>query len=229
MTRAPDLLRDACRPGHYCPTATVWPLACPAGTINALTGQDAARDCVTTPAGYYTVEGAANYTGLCAPGHYCPAGSSGPTQVSHAMSRKELGSSPPKSNCQMPDAERVPYNTVQYSTVQYIALHYICTTLHLMLHFTCLHFHHLTFTFTFLTLHYALMSDAGRVPAPLLPRALRRHRHRLVRALRLGRLLPLRRDAARHVPARLLLHHRHRRARAVPARHVRQQHGRAAA
>ena len=81
MTRAPDLLRDACAAGYYCPTATPYPIACPGGTFNGLTGQDQLGDCITTPAGYYSVAGAANLTGLCAPGHYCPAGSTGPEQV----------------------------------------------------------------------------------------------------------------------------------------------------
>jgi hypothetical protein len=36
----------------------------------------------TTSAGYYSVAGSATPTGLCAPGYYCPAGSSGPMQVS---------------------------------------------------------------------------------------------------------------------------------------------------
>lgn len=81
MRRAPDLVRDPCPTGYYCPTATEYPLPCPAGTYMPTTGADAVDDCLPTPRGYYTVEGASNYTELCDPGYYCPLGSTSPTQV----------------------------------------------------------------------------------------------------------------------------------------------------
>jgi len=79
--RAPDLLRDACPAGSYCPIATTSPMACPAGKFNAVPGQDALSDCETTPEGYYTLSGASSVVLLCSPGSYCPAGSTGPMQV----------------------------------------------------------------------------------------------------------------------------------------------------
>ena len=81
MARAPDLLRDACPTGHYCPVGTPYPLACPAGTYQPNTGQDELADCLQTPAGSYSIEGSSNVTGLCAPGFWCGAGSSGPYQI----------------------------------------------------------------------------------------------------------------------------------------------------
>uniref|UniRef100_A0A7S3JP84 Chitin-binding type-2 domain-containing protein n=1 Tax=Aureoumbra lagunensis TaxID=44058 RepID=A0A7S3JP84_9STRA len=75
MTRAPDLTRDACPSGSYCPIAIASPLNCPAGTYNPFTGFGRVEDCLETPAGYYTIAGSSNITGLCSPGYYCPAGS----------------------------------------------------------------------------------------------------------------------------------------------------------
>lgn len=82
MTHAPDLLNQACPTGYYCPTSTAYPMACPPGTYNSQTGQDALSDCVTTEAGMYSIAASTLPTGQCNPGHYCPAGSSGPNQVS---------------------------------------------------------------------------------------------------------------------------------------------------
>jgi hypothetical protein len=38
MVRAPDLLRDACVAGYYCPARTPYPLPCPGGTYSPSTG-----------------------------------------------------------------------------------------------------------------------------------------------------------------------------------------------
>ncbi|KAH8053011.1 hypothetical protein JL720_14795 [Aureococcus anophagefferens] len=82
MARAPDLYRDACPAGYYCPTATAKPQPCPAGTFNRNTGMDAREDCVITPQGYYSISATSNFTDYkCAPGHWCPTGSTGPYQV----------------------------------------------------------------------------------------------------------------------------------------------------
>jgi hypothetical protein len=70
MTRAPDLLRDACPMGYYCPAATTYPIACPAGKYSSSTGRGALSQCLTSPAGYYTAEAATSLTGLCHPGTY---------------------------------------------------------------------------------------------------------------------------------------------------------------
>ena len=61
MTRPPDLLRDPCPAGYYCPSATPNPIACPSGTYNKVTGADELEDCVYTPMGYYTLPGASSY------------------------------------------------------------------------------------------------------------------------------------------------------------------------
>ena len=82
MTRAPDLLRDACPAGFYCPAGTTYPMACPAGTYSGSAGMDSVSDCITTPAGFYSVQNSTAINGMCAPGYYCPAGSTGPKQVS---------------------------------------------------------------------------------------------------------------------------------------------------
>jgi len=78
MARAPDLARDACDPGYYCGSAATSMAPCAAGTYLPFAGGADASDCLETPAGFYTVEGSANYTGLCEPGFYCGAGSTTP-------------------------------------------------------------------------------------------------------------------------------------------------------
>lgn len=45
---------------------------------------DLEEDCLISPEGYYTVEASTETTGLCDPGYYCPAGSTGPQQVTSA-------------------------------------------------------------------------------------------------------------------------------------------------
>eukprot|EP00952_Eustigmatos_sp_NYUAD-ZCMA_P006691 28687-Eustigmatos_ZCMA.PRE.1 len=85
MTRAPDLLRDACPAGYYCPAGTTYSVPCSSGTYNPNTGRYTKSQCLTTPAGYYSISGASNSTGRCAPGYYCPAGSTGPYSVSHGL------------------------------------------------------------------------------------------------------------------------------------------------
>ncbi|ETO67181.1 hypothetical protein F444_15794 [Phytophthora nicotianae P1976] len=77
----PALETDACPPGYYCPTATPSPIICPAGTYSNLTGQDTMSDCTPTPAGYFSLAGALEPTGVCSPGFYCPIRSTSRTQV----------------------------------------------------------------------------------------------------------------------------------------------------
>ncbi|KAG5189268.1 hypothetical protein JKP88DRAFT_138412, partial [Tribonema minus] len=79
-TRAPDLLRDPCPVGHYCPAGTPAALPCPAGTLQPLVGMDGAEDCQDTPAGYYSVA-VSDWGGLCEPGYYCPINSTGPRET----------------------------------------------------------------------------------------------------------------------------------------------------
>eukprot|EP00752_Nemacystus_decipiens_P010330 g9202.t1 len=82
MTRAPDLARDACPTGHVCPAGAASPVSCQSGTYNPHTGMDDLEDdCLVSPEGYYTIEASTNMTGICAPGYYCPPGSTGPEQV----------------------------------------------------------------------------------------------------------------------------------------------------
>lgn len=73
--RPPDLTRDACPAGFYCPAGARFAMSCPSGTYNSQSGADEMTDCLVTPAGYYSIENATVATGLCSPGHYCPAGS----------------------------------------------------------------------------------------------------------------------------------------------------------
>ncbi|CAM9131044.1 unnamed protein product, partial [Ectocarpus fasciculatus] len=81
MTRPPDLLRDSCPRGSYCPMGTEYPAPCPAGRYGLSSGLGSPDECTITPAGFYSVEGALNTTGLCDPGYYCPPGSTGPQQI----------------------------------------------------------------------------------------------------------------------------------------------------
>ncbi|RLN86843.1 hypothetical protein BBJ28_00010856, partial [Nothophytophthora sp. Chile5] len=77
----PALETDACPPGYFCPTAIPAPIICPAGTYSNLTGQDSISDCTSTPAGFFSLEGALAPTGVCSPGFYCPLRSTSRTQV----------------------------------------------------------------------------------------------------------------------------------------------------
>lgn len=49
MTRTPDLLRDPCIPGYYCPVKTTYPVPCPGGTYSAVAGRSFLSDCTVTP------------------------------------------------------------------------------------------------------------------------------------------------------------------------------------
>ena len=77
----PTLAADACPDGHYCPTATVTPSECPAGTYQPFTGQDDLADCIPSPPGKYSLQGINAISGDCSPGHYCPEKSTSPTQI----------------------------------------------------------------------------------------------------------------------------------------------------
>jgi hypothetical protein len=81
MIRPPDLLRDACPQGYYCPVGTEYPVPCPAGRFGATVGLASFDSCTITPAGYYSIQASDSVTGLCEPGYYCPAGSTGPKQI----------------------------------------------------------------------------------------------------------------------------------------------------
>lgn len=68
-----------CAQGHYCPEGTQYPsqYPCPAGTWTNLTNLAASDECYVCPRGYYCLVGSTEPTGLCATGHYCPAGNIG--------------------------------------------------------------------------------------------------------------------------------------------------------
>ena len=67
-----------CPLGYYCQAGSSEGTPCPAGKYGSSTGLNAVGQCTTATAGYYTVIGSSSDTGLCEPGYYCPAGSSGP-------------------------------------------------------------------------------------------------------------------------------------------------------
>lgn len=81
MTRSPDLLRDSCPAGFYCPVKTTSPLPCPGGTYSVSTGRSSLSDCVWTPQGYYSTQNSTSPNGRCSPGYYCPAQSTTPTEI----------------------------------------------------------------------------------------------------------------------------------------------------
>ncbi|XP_071505048.1 uncharacterized protein [Diadema antillarum] len=64
-----------CPVGYYCVEGSFEPQICENGTHQNEEGQSSCKEC---PAGYYcdnTISPVSlNYTGLCPPGHYCPAG-----------------------------------------------------------------------------------------------------------------------------------------------------------
>ena len=81
MTTSPTSLANACPVAHVCPESTPAPIPCPAGKYNGETGKGVLSDCLTTPAGYYSLIASTNWTAECDPGYYCPAGSTGPKQI----------------------------------------------------------------------------------------------------------------------------------------------------
>jgi len=79
----PDLDTHGCSTGKYCPAGTDEEKNCPAGTYNRVRGRGSITDCLTTPAGYYTDEGATDYVlNECDAGYFCLAGS--PTKTQYA-------------------------------------------------------------------------------------------------------------------------------------------------
>jgi hypothetical protein len=81
MDVVPTVLSNSCPAGQYCPQATTLPIDCPVGTYNPVTGGGYLINCTTCPAGSYCTQKSIVITGQCSPGYYCPAGSTGPTQV----------------------------------------------------------------------------------------------------------------------------------------------------
>ena len=65
-------LGGECPVAHYCPTGTVHPIRCSAGTYNPLTGQPI---CFVCPEGFYCLANSTTYTNTpCNHGYYCPNG-----------------------------------------------------------------------------------------------------------------------------------------------------------
>lgn len=76
----PTFAENACSKGYYCPKGTKTEQPCPPGTLNRVPGRGDLSDCITTKAGYYTLEASYEETGECEPGYYCPPGSSSSKQ-----------------------------------------------------------------------------------------------------------------------------------------------------
>ena len=64
-----------CEAGAYCLENSVYPITCPPGTYNPKKGGKSIIDCIPVPAGYFAGRGAIAPEGDCAPGYYCPLGS----------------------------------------------------------------------------------------------------------------------------------------------------------
>ena len=61
-----------CPVGKYCPSGTAYPLGCPSGSYNNLTGQ---ANCTSCPSGYYCPDNTTAYSDFPCPfGMYCPDG-----------------------------------------------------------------------------------------------------------------------------------------------------------
>lgn len=73
-----------CPKGHYCEEGATKEKACPVGTYLNRRGGEALSDCVKCPAGKFCDQsGADNPKGDCAPGYYCPAGSTTSTPAAY--------------------------------------------------------------------------------------------------------------------------------------------------
>ena len=75
LNKVPEYANEACPVGHYCVAGVAAPVACPAGRWNPITGAQSLADCLICPAGSYCEQASFTVTGTCAPGYYCPAGS----------------------------------------------------------------------------------------------------------------------------------------------------------
>jgi len=74
-----------CAPGNYCPAKTSFPsqYPCPAGTYSDSISITDSSQCTQCPQSYACSEGTNTLTNVkvpCAPGYFCPAGTSSPTQ-----------------------------------------------------------------------------------------------------------------------------------------------------
>jgi len=74
----------ACTQGSYCPEGSSTPLSCQTGMYNDLTNSSSILDCVKCPEGTYNNFGTGSISICkpCAPGYYCPAGTSLPQPCS---------------------------------------------------------------------------------------------------------------------------------------------------
>jgi hypothetical protein len=68
-----------CPAGYYCPAGTTQPVACPAGTYNALTGKSVLSECLVCPAGKYCPYESMTAGTTCPQGSYCVSGVTTPT------------------------------------------------------------------------------------------------------------------------------------------------------
>lgn len=70
-----------CPAGHYCPTGTFIPIACPIGTYSATLGAIAQTTCISCPAGSFCLHrGQTTIGSNCNPGYFCNLGSTDPYQ-----------------------------------------------------------------------------------------------------------------------------------------------------
>ena len=75
-----DITGNICPVGHYCPTGTFDPIACPIGTLLSATGATNETDCDPCTSGSYcATKGLSSETGVCTAGYYCPPGQYEPT------------------------------------------------------------------------------------------------------------------------------------------------------
>eukprot|EP00817_Percolomonadidae_sp_ATCC50343_P003418 CAMPEP_0117418838 /NCGR_PEP_ID=MMETSP0758-20121206/542_1 /TAXON_ID=63605 /ORGANISM="Percolomonas cosmopolitus, Strain AE-1 (ATCC 50343)" /LENGTH=4727 /DNA_ID=CAMNT_0005199587 /DNA_START=68 /DNA_END=14251 /DNA_ORIENTATION=+ len=81
MSQQASVAAEACPPGYFCPQGTEFPRKCPVGTYNLNENLTAASECIVCTEGHFCIEGSVNVTGECAPGFYCPSGSTGAKQV----------------------------------------------------------------------------------------------------------------------------------------------------
>ena len=129
-------LDTPCPSGHYCPSGSLQPIACPRGTFNNLTHTSSISHCLlclpgmycrseqlsepTGPCseGYFCIEGASEnmpslpYGSICGPGEFCPNGSHAPSPCSAGFACTTFGLSTPDVVCQAgffcPEGSAIP-------------------------------------------------------------------------------------------------------------------------
>ncbi|KAJ1457884.1 hypothetical protein M885DRAFT_417482, partial [Pelagophyceae sp. CCMP2097] len=120
-----------CPAGGYCPLASSWQTACPAGTFSNSTGAASEDDCNACLAGFYCAGSSNPYpSGPCLAGYYCESGSTSPIQFECAAgsssSRPLATVCPAGTHCPVGSANPINCTAGTYSDTRGFAACAVC-------------------------------------------------------------------------------------------------------